>query len=139
MTKQTMIMGAAAKEPFSKAKSDGGLSKILVGIARETDISQDFSSAGNKSASSKRLSAVQAAAIAGKQLVELVSLPLDSVSSVTRSESGWQITVNLIELSRIPHSTDVISSYSIALREDGNIEGYRRIARYTRDQLGDDL
>jgi hypothetical protein len=145
MTKQMMTMSAVAKNVSSEAKSEGGFPRIMIGVG------QEFSSAENATAASLpingagaavrpvRLSAVQAAAIAGKQLGELVRLPLDSISSVTRTETGWQVIVNLVELSRIPHSTDVISSYDITLGEDGMIEGYRRTARYTRDQLGDDL
>lgn len=98
----------------------------------------DSSSSTPHAARQKRFSAAQAAAAAGKQLVELVHLPLDSVSAVTRSEVGWQVVVNLVELSRIPHSIDVISSYSVSIGEDGDLESYRRIARYTRDQLGED-
>jgi hypothetical protein len=84
-------------------------------------------------------SAAQAAHFAGKQLDELTRLKVDSVSAVSKIENGWDVVVNLIELSRIPHSTDVLSSYSVILDADGNLSSYRRITRYMRDQLGDDL
>jgi hypothetical protein len=122
MTKQMTTMGAVAKDFSSEEKNEGDFPRIGASVARPV-----------------RLSAAQAASIAGRQLGELVRLPLDSISSVTRTETGWQVIINLVELSRIPHSTDVISSYNITLGEDGVLEGYRRVARYTRDQLGDDL
>jgi hypothetical protein len=143
MTKQMMTKSAIAGECPSEAKSESGFPerKKFIGVA------QGLALAGNEFASPAqadddawrgRFSAAQAAAVAGKQLVELVRLPLDSVSAVTRTESGWQVIVNLVELSRIPHSMDVISSYAVTLGEDGSLDGYRRMTRYKRDQLGDD-
>jgi hypothetical protein len=85
----------------------------------------------------QRFSAPQAAREASKQLSELTNLKLDSVSAVDKKESGWHVTVNLVELSRIPHSTDVLGSYEVELDLEGNLESYQRGPRYLRDQTGD--
>lgn len=86
-----------------------------------------------------RFSAPQAAREAAKQLAELTSLKFDSVSSVDKKDTGWHVTVNLVELSRIPHSTDVLGAYEVDLDAEGNLEGYHRGPRYLRDQIGDSL
>jgi hypothetical protein len=87
----------------------------------------------------KRLfSAFQAGREAASQLSELTNLKLDSVSAVNKKDSGWQVVVNLIELARIPHSTDVLGAYEVQLDAEGNMQGYHRGARYLRDQIGED-
>jgi Gas vesicle synthesis protein GvpO len=85
----------------------------------------------------QRFSAPQAAREAAKQLSELTNLKLDSVSAVDKKETGWHVTVNMLELTRIPHSTDIIASYEVELDAEGTLESYRRGPRYLRDQTGD--
>ena len=85
----------------------------------------------------KRFSAAEAAREAGTQIEALVGMSVDSVSSVERSEKGWDIIVNVVELARIPHSTDVLAAYNVNLDGDGNLMSYSRGNRYTRDQTGD--
>lgn len=87
----------------------------------------------------QRFSAHQAAQGAGKQLSELTKLRLDNVSAVNKKDGGWQVIANLIELSRIPHSTDVLAAYEVHLDAEGHLESYRRMARYLRDQIGENL
>ncbi len=94
---------------------------------------------GPKPAMKRRFAAPEVAEQAGQQLADLVHSKLDCVSAVTKKDSGWQVVVNLIELSRIPHSTDVLASYDVILDAEGNLESYRRGSRYMRDQLGPDL
>ncbi len=55
-----------------------------------------------------------------------------------KTESGWLVVATMIELSRIPASTDLLASYEVELDSDGNLEGYRRASRYLRDQIGGD-
>jgi hypothetical protein len=87
----------------------------------------------------RRFSAADAASEAGAQIEGLVRMKVDSVSAVTRSETGWNVVVNVIELARIPHSTDVLASYNVTLDTEGNLQSYNRGVRYTRGQTGDCL
>lgn len=87
----------------------------------------------------KRFTAMDAAREAGNQMEALVRMKVDSVSAVSRSEDGWNIVVNVVELARIPHSTDVLASYNVSLDGEGNLLSYNRGNRYTRDQTGDVL
>jgi hypothetical protein len=85
----------------------------------------------------KRFTAMDAAREAGNQIEGLVRMKVDSVSAVSRSENGWEVVVNVVELARIPHSTDVLASYNVSLDAEGDLISYNRGNRYTRDQTGD--
>ncbi len=73
------------------------------------------------------------------QLQNLTGYGIDSVSGFERADSGWRLSVTVIELHRIPAATDVLASYEVDLDEVGNIIGYHRGKRYFRDQVGDIL
>ncbi len=78
--------------------------------ARQSD-GEDTSAQIRVFSAKSRVSAPQAAREAAKQLSELTNLKLDSVSAVDKKDAGWHVTVNLVELSLIPHSSDVLGAY----------------------------
>lgn len=142
------------EQPTQSAKNAAGqLMKLAAGEFQATQSAQErgaqlASREGNSDdpsaqirafPSKARFSAPQAAREAAKQLSELTALKFDSVSAVDKKDAGWHVTVNLVELSRIPHSTDVLGVYEVELDEEGNLERYHRGPRYLRDQIGDSL
>jgi hypothetical protein len=85
------------------------------------------------------LSARDAIARVRSELPQLLGKPIDSVLGVERGEeSGWQVMVQVVELSRIPSTTDVLGSYAVTLDGDGELVGYRRRRRYHRNQTDED-
>jgi hypothetical protein len=58
----------------------------------------------------------------------------DSVSGVSRTPNGWRVTLEVVELRRIPESTDVLASYEVDLDGDGRFLGFERGRRYHRSQ-----
>ena len=52
-----------------------------------------------------------------------------------RDDNGWLVTVEIVELRRVPDSTDVLASYAVELDKSGELEGYKRIRRYYRSQV----
>lgn len=72
------------------------------------------------------------------QVQELTGFSADSVSEFSASDGGWEMTVNLLELSRIPSSTDLLAAYRITLDGEGNVTSYHRMRRYLRDQVMED-
>jgi len=74
---------------------------------------------------------------AQKQLKQMTGYPVDSVAEFRRSDDGWKLTVTVVELERIPASTDVLAEYVVGLDKDGDIVDYRRGRRYYRDQVGE--
>jgi hypothetical protein len=67
-------------------------------------------------------------------LRELHGSDAESVSSVSRSTAGWNVALEVVELRRIPDSTDVLASYQVELDEDGRLIRYERVRRYNRSQ-----
>jgi hypothetical protein len=70
-----------------------------------------------------------------KELAHISGLEADHVSSVECEPDGWHVTVDLIELRRIPASTDVIAAYDAVFAPDGSLLSYHRRRRYFRDQM----
>jgi gas vesicle protein GvpO len=81
-----------------------------------------------------RLSAQKAIALAKQQLLELTAKQCESVSGMTRTREGWTIRLDVVELERIPHSTDIMGSYQLELDSHGELISYERISRYYRNQ-----
>ncbi|MBM4465423.1 MAG: gas vesicle protein [Chloroflexi bacterium] len=72
---------------------------------------------------------------AKEQLARLTGLKPDTVSALAKDEEGWHVTVDLIELKRIPEATDVLASYKVLLDHEGNLVSYQRTKRYLRQEL----
>jgi hypothetical protein len=58
----------------------------------------------------------------------------ESVSGLSRAPNGWKVTLEVVELRRIPESTDVLASYDVELDGDGKLLGFERGRRYNRSQ-----
>jgi hypothetical protein len=83
----------------------------------------------------RRSAAAEIATRARDELSDITGLEAEGVTSLERGEDGtWIVTVELLELSRIPETDDVLGSYELELDEDGEILGYRRTRRYARSQ-----
>lgn len=71
-------------------------------------------------------------------LRSLRGVEAESVSGVARSQNGWTVTLEVVELRRIPESTDVLASYEIELDDEGKFLSFERGGRYSRSQAGGD-
>ena len=73
---------------------------------------------------------------AREQLEALQGREPESVSSLERTPTGWTVTFEVVELARVPDSTDVLASYAVVLDEQKNVVRYSRQRRYYRSQAG---
>jgi hypothetical protein len=62
----------------------------------------------------------------------------EAVTAIDRSDDGWRVAVEVLELERIPSTTDVMAIYEVTLDEQGELQGYRRVHRYLRGTPGDE-
>jgi hypothetical protein len=78
---------------------------------------------------------VEVAQLARRELVEATGLQPEAVTSLERDDDGtWKVTVELLELSRIPETDDVLGTYEASVDASGELLGYRRIRRYARSR-----
>ena len=89
-------------------------------------------------ASNGRLGAGMAIGIARDTLTELLGKTPESVSGVNKSEEGWSISLDVVELSRIPPSTDLLATYDVTLDNSGELVDLARTRRYMRNQASED-
>ena len=71
---------------------------------------------------------------AKEQLRELRGMDAESVSSIRRTQDGWRVGLDVVEIRRVPESTDVLGTYEVDLDEDGELITFERTARYYRSE-----
>ena len=75
---------------------------------------------------------------AKEHLASLTGLDAVTVSGLDKVEAGWSVTVEMVELRKIPDSSDVLGSYETVVDDAGNLLSYRRTLRYRRSDVMDD-
>ena len=72
------------------------------------------------------------AQLAKQELSELTGHKPDSVSAMRHDDEGWHVTVDMLDLERVPDSTDVLGTYDVLMDDEGDLIHYRRVRRYLR-------
>jgi hypothetical protein len=72
---------------------------------------------------------------ARKEASDLLGKEVESVSGISRQNGSWAVTVEVVEVHRVPDSTDVLSSYEVVLDDDRNLVSVERRGRYRRSQV----
>jgi hypothetical protein len=70
-----------------------------------------------------------------QELEALVGCPAEGVSGMRKTEDGWVVLVDVLELERMPSTTDVLGLYEVTMNGGGEVSGYRRVKRYLRSQV----
>ena len=84
---------------------------------------------------------VEIAREAREQLAELIGRRPEGVLGVERDESddgGWRVTLEVLELERVPNSTDLLGCYVARMDDKGDLLEYQRMRRYQRGQPDED-
>ena len=84
-----------------------------------------------------KVSASQVAIEAARQLLELTGKAAEGVTSLQRTDEGWQVQVEVVEVRRIPDTTDVLAIYELEVDDQGALQGYHRLRRYARGVPGE--
>ncbi|HET8751254.1 MAG TPA: gas vesicle protein [Gaiellaceae bacterium] len=85
----------------------------------------------------KKLTPPELVGRAREQMEELFGKPVESVSGFGHPEDdgdGWLVTLELLELPRIPDTTSVLGTYEATLDANGNLLDAHRVRRYARNQ-----
>jgi gas vesicle protein GvpO len=89
-----------------------------------------------KGAAGSRVAQIVGAA--REHLEALLGSAPESVSGIERVDGTWYVTLEVVELRRIPDSTDVLSSYEVVVDDDGDLIRLERRRRYQRAQVEED-
>jgi hypothetical protein len=99
--------------------------------------STDVAAAGAGSSGGRRPPRVAAIArSAAQQLAALTRRHVEGIAGVSRDDDGWRVEVEVLELSRIPPTTDVLAIYAVYVDADGEMIEYERLERYVRGRTG---
>src|SRR3954470_24576463 len=72
---------------------------------------------------------------ARRELEQLLGREAESVSGFERENGHWKIHLEVVELSRIPDSADVLGSYELVLDDEGKLARMTRTRRYQRSEV----
>jgi hypothetical protein len=94
--------------------------------------SQDSPKSSGSGSAKGRLRPTEVVHEARAQFAELTGMTPESVSSFERTEDGWELQIEVLELARVPDTMSLLASYEVELTADGELTGYRRVRRYER-------
>jgi hypothetical protein len=67
------------------------------------------------------------------QLAALTGRRPDGVSGVRRTEDGWRLSIDVVELERVPATTSMLATFEVETDSDGNLVSYERVRRFPRN------
>ena len=85
----------------------------------------------------KKMTGARVAGEAARQLLQLTGKEPEGIIGLERTDDGWKVVVEVLELRRIPNTTDVLATFEVTVDNDGDLEGYKRLHRYVRGTPGD--
>jgi hypothetical protein len=130
-----------AEDVEAKAKDEGDEDDKNKGKREESsgkDGAQGSPDRGAVRSRRKKLKPMQLAQRARRQLSELTGHSIEAISGLEPDEDHWRITLELVELARVPRASDVLGSYEVVVDADGDLLGYRRLRRYVRGAASED-
>ena len=74
-------------------------------------------------------------ATARRSLEALLGTDVERVSGLARTDGRWSVQLEVVELARIPESTDVLATYEVVLDDDDDLVSVSRVRRYRRSQV----
>lgn len=89
---------------------------------------EDRQATSGRSAVTARTAAQRAA----EHVTALTGREPEGVTSLTRTDEGWRVGIEVVETHRIPDSTDILAEYRVELDGEGELISYRRDQRYYR-------
>ena len=86
----------------------------------------------------ENLSAIELARAALITVQELTGFPPEAATGLEWDGESWCVTVEVLELSRIPSTTDIVGAYQVRLDGNGTLRGLKRLRRYSRGEARDE-
>jgi Gas vesicle synthesis protein GvpO len=132
----TETSGTPAKKTAKRSTSGGTRATRKSSSGTRSSSSGSDSSKRSQSAprteARPRTPASKVASEAKSELVALTGKDAEGVTGLERTEDGWLVRVEVVELRRIPDTTDVLALYEVQTDAHGILESYQRVRRYVR-------
>ncbi|AWN25507.1 MULTISPECIES: gas vesicle protein [Streptomyces] len=90
------------------------------------------STAARKRKSTPENTPAEVAHRAAELLQSVIVHRTEGVSAVRRTDDGWCVVVDVLELARIPDTTSLLATYEVRLDDEGELLEYYRTHRYRR-------
>ena len=88
-----------------------------------------------RNAGHRGLAVVEVAQLARRALAEITGLQAERVTSIQPRDDGtWKVTVEVLELPRIPNTDDLLGTYEVVFDASGELLGYQRVSREARSR-----
>jgi hypothetical protein len=101
----------------------------------DEDQKDDSESENDEKAARPSVSAREMTQAAMEALEELTGRKPEAATGLMWDGESWLVNVDVLELSRIPNTTDLLATYVVQLDADGNLSGYKRTKRFQRSQV----
>lgn len=76
--------------------------------------------------------------VAREEVADVTGRPVETISGFHRDgQDGWTVTVEVLELERVPNTMDLLATYAVTLSDDGEVLGFERRRRYHRAAVDD--
>src|SRR5919198_5371095 len=72
-----------------------------------------------------------------EQVQDLIGRPVESVTGMEKNGNEWTVTLEVLELQRVPNTTDVLGKYEVTVNKNGELTGTQRTRRYPRAEAGE--
>jgi Gas vesicle synthesis protein GvpO len=72
-----------------------------------------------------------------EQMQNLMDRKIEAVTGLEKEGDEWTVTLEVLELERVPSTTDVIGKYEVTLDKDGEMTGLERTRRFPRAESGE--
>lgn len=69
------------------------------------------------------------------ELARLIGAPAERVIELHKSDQGWAAMIEVLEMSRVPETSDILADYEVELTARGSVLGFRRTRRYLRAEV----
>jgi hypothetical protein len=130
-SKRSASKRSASKSPTAK-RSTAKASASKRSASKRSTAKRSNSNRSDTTETSSSGRADSVAERASHHLVRLTGRQAEGVVGLQRSEDGWTVEIEVIEVRRIPDTTDVLALYEIEVDGQGELLGYRRVKRYVR-------
>lgn len=115
--------------------SSSGLEHLAATAEPDDEKDDRDESADLRDADEARSDAVDIVLKARDQLERLLGREAESVSGIERTDGHWSVSLEVVEMRRVPESTDVLASYEVVLDDEGHVARLRQTRRYRRSQV----